>query len=408
MAFWHPFADMGAVSRKEFIIDRGEGPWVFDADGNRYLDGTASLWYSNLGYGRTEIVDAVAAQMREIASYHTFGDFGNRPADAICAALAERAPMPNPQIFLASGGGDAIDIAAKLARRHFVNQGQPERVHLISRTQGYHGTHGFGTSLGGIEANVTNWGPLVPQISSVPFDSLTALEDEITRVGPDRVAAFFCEPVIGSGGVHVPPDGYIQGVADLCAEHGILFVVDAVICGFGRLGTWYGIERWPDVKPAMITFAKGVTSGYLPLGGVVVDEAIWAPYYEAPGGPMFRHGATYAGHPTVCAAALAALEIYEREDLIRRGQDLERPLYDALAPLAEHPACAGVRGGLGFLAAVAVKDPTAVAPLTTTARAEGVLVRPLLGGIAVSPPLICDNEHIELLAKAIEAGLDAI
>lgn len=408
MAFWHPFADMGAVTRKEFIIDRGEGPWVFDADGNRYLDGTASLWYANLGYGRTEIVDAVTAQMRELGAYHTFGDFGNRPADAICAALAERAPMPNAQIFLGSGGGDAIDIAAKLARRHFVNQGQPERVHLISRTQGYHGTHGFGTSLGGIEANVTNWGPLVPQISSVPFDSLTALEDEITRVGPDRVAAFFCEPVIGSGGVHVPPDGYIQGVADLCAEHGILFVVDAVICGFGRLGTWYGIERWPDVKPAMITFAKGVTSGYLPLGGVVIDEAIWAPYYEAPGGPIFRHGATYAGHPTVCAAALAALEIYEREDLIRRGQDLERPLYDALAPLAEHPACAGVRGGLGFLAAVAVKDPTAVAPLTLAARAEGVLVRPLLGGIAVSPPLICDNEHIELLAKAIEAGLDAI
>ncbi|HWK29926.1 MAG TPA: aminotransferase class III-fold pyridoxal phosphate-dependent enzyme [Solirubrobacter sp.] len=408
MAFWHPFADMGAVSRKELIIDRGEGPWVFDADGNRYLDGTASLWYANLGYGRTEIVDAVAAQMRELPAYHTFADFGNRPADAICEALAARAPMPNAQIFLTSGGGDSIDVAAKLARRHFIQQGQPERVHLISRTQGYHGTHGFGTSLGGIEANVTNWGPLVPQVSSVPFDSLQALEDEITRVGPDHVAAFFCEPVIGAGGVHVPPEGYIQGAADLCAEHGILLVIDAVICGFGRLGTWYGVERWPDVKPDMITFAKGVTSGYLPLGGVVVDERIWAPFYEAPGGPMFRHGATYAGHPSVCAAALAALEIYEREDLIRRGQDLEQPLYDALAPLADHPACAGVRGGLGFLAAVAVHDPSGVGPLTAAARAAGVLVRPLLGGVAVSPPLICDAEHIELLAKAIEAGLDAI
>jgi adenosylmethionine-8-amino-7-oxononanoate aminotransferase len=319
--------------------------------------------------------------------------------------------MPNAKVFLTSGGGDSIEVAAKLARRHFVNAGQPERVHLISRTQGYHGTHGFGTSLGGIEANVTNWGPLVPQTSSVPFDSLPALENEIGRVGPDRVAAFFCEPVIGAGGVHVPPDGYIQGVADLCAEHGILFVIDAVICGFGRLGTWFGVERWPDVKPAMITFAKGVTSGYLPLGGVVVSETVAAPYFEAPGGPMFRHGATYAGHPSVCAAALATIDIYEREDVIRRGQDLEGPLHDALKPLAAHAGAGEVRGGLGFLAAVSVApgaDAGAVARLATGARKAGVLVRPLLGGVAVSPPLICEQAHIDLLAQAIKAGLNDV
>jgi adenosylmethionine-8-amino-7-oxononanoate aminotransferase len=203
-------------------------------------------------------------------------------------------------------------------------------VHLISRTQGYHGTHGFGTSLGGIEANTTSWGPLVPQISTVPYDSLEALEAEIMRIGPERTAAFFCEPVIGAGGVLLPPEGYIEGVADLCAEHGILLVIDSVICAFGRLGTWFGIERWPDVKPDMITFAKGVTSGYIPLGGVVISDAIAAPYYE-PGGPMLRHGATYAGHPAACAAALAVLDIYEGEDLIARGRELEGPLADALA-----------------------------------------------------------------------------
>ena len=285
---------------------------------------------------------------------------------------------------------------------------QPERVHLISRTQGYHGTHGYGTALGGIEANVVNWGPLVPQTSSVPHDSLPALEEEIRRVGPDKVAAFFCEPVIGAGGVFPPHEGYIQGVADLCAEHGILLVIDAVICGFGRLGTWFGVERWPDVKPSMITFAKGVTSGYLPLGGVVVDEAVSAPYFEAAGGPMFRHGATYAGHPSVCAAALATLDIYEAEDIIRRGQDLEKPLYDALAPLADHEAASEVRGGIGFLAAVGVKEPSAVATLAAGARKAGVLVRPLLGGVAVSPPLICEQEHIDLLAQAIKAGLDDV
>jgi putrescine---pyruvate transaminase len=316
--------------------------------------------------------------------------------------------MPNAKVFLTSGGGDSIEVAAKLARRHFVNAGQPERVHLISRTQGYHGTHGFGTSLGGIEANVTNWGPLVPQVSSVPFDSLSALEEEIRRVGPDKVAAFFCEPVIGAGGVFPPPEGYIQGAADLCAEHGILFVVDAVICGFGRLGTWFGIERWPDVRPAMITFAKGVTSGYLPLGGVVVDEQVAGPYFGEPGGPMFRHGATYAGHPSVCAAALATLDIYEREDTIRRGQDLERPLMEALAPLADHPGATEVRGGLGFLAAVGVNEPGHVATLTAGARRAGALVRPLLGGVAVSPPLICEQEHIDFLAQALTAGLDDV
>ena len=210
-AFWHPFADMAAVSRQELIIERGEGVWVYDADDRRYLDATASLWYANIGHGRTEVADAVSKQMRRLDAYQTFGAFGNRPANALCAALAERAPIADARVFLTSGGGDSIDTAAKLARRHFVLQGRPERVHLISRTQGYHGTHGFGTSLGGIEANTSNWGPLVPQVSTVPFDSLPALEQEIRRVGPDRVAAFFCEPVIGAGGVHLPPDGYIAG-----------------------------------------------------------------------------------------------------------------------------------------------------------------------------------------------------
>ncbi len=303
--FWHPFADMAAVSRSELVIDRGEGPWVFDDAGKRYLDATASLWYANIGHGRAEVADAVAAQMRRLEAYSTFGDFGNAPATAVAERLAERAPMDDARVFLASGGGDAIDTAAKIARRHFNVTGHPERTHLIARTQGYHGTHGFGTALGGIEANTTGWGPLVGSVSTVPHDSLPALEQEILRVGPEKVAAFFCEPVIGAGGVHLPPEGYIQGVADLCAEHGILLVIDSVICAFGRLGTWFGVERWPDVRPDLITFAKGVTAGYLPLGGVIASGRVAEPFFGEPGGPMLRHGATYAGHPTVCAAALS-------------------------------------------------------------------------------------------------------
>jgi adenosylmethionine-8-amino-7-oxononanoate aminotransferase len=411
--FWHPFADMGAVSRRQLVIERGEGVFVYDDEGRRYLDGTASLWYANIGHGRPEVAEAVAAQMRKLEAYSTFGDFSNRPAIELTERLAATTPMPS-RIFLTSGGGDSIDTAAKIVRRHWVLQGQPQRTHLISRSDGYHGTHGFGTSIGGIEANTSNWGPLVPDVSAVAHDSLPALEAEIQRVGPDRVAAFFCEPVIGAGGVRLPPEGYIEGIADLCAEHGILFVCDSVICGFGRLGTWWGIERWEDVRPDLITFAKGVTAGYLPLGGVVVADHVAEPYFGEPGGPMLRHGATYAGHPTCCVAAMAVLDIYEREGLIARGRELEQPLADALEGFAGHPAVGEVRAGLGFLGAVELSedalaaDPGAVATLAQGAREAGVLVRPLLKGVAVSPPLTCEAEHIELLRAGIEAGLERI
>ena len=412
--FWHPFADMGSVSQSELLIERGEGVWVWDSEGNRYLDGTASLWYANIGHGRTEVVEAVARQMRKLEAYSTFGDFGNRPANELCERLAAVAPMEDARVFLGSGGGDAVETAAKIARRHWVLQGYPERSHIISRTQGYHGTHGFGTSLGGIEANVTNWGPLVGGISTVEFDSLQALEAEILNVGPDRVAAFFCEPVIGAGGVYPPPPGYIEGVADLCAEHGILLVIDSVICAFGRLGTWFGIERWEDVRPDLVTFAKGVTSGYLPLGGVLVSGAVAAPFFEQPGGPMLRHGATYAGHPSCCAAALEVLDIYDRDNLLTRGRDLERPLADALSGLADHAAVSEVRAGCGLLAAVQLSpealeaEPGAVNKVAVGAREAGVLVRPLLGSIALSPPLTVEHEHLDLMAEALRAGLDRL
>ena len=254
----------------------------------------------------------------------------------------------------------------------------------------------------------------VPDVSLVDWDSVDALREEVERVGASRIAAIFVEPVIGAGGVYPPPDGYIEGVAELCRETGILFICDAVICGFGRLGTWYGIERWEDVRPDMITFAKGVTAGYLPLGGVVVSDSVAGPFFEAPGGPMLRHGATYAGHPACCAAGLAVLDIYERDGLIERGRELEGPLHDALSPLAAHPAVGEVRSGLGFLAAVALspeaieEDAGAVARVAATARDAGVLVRPLPGAIGMSPPLTVEQEHLELLSSAIAHGLDQL
>jgi adenosylmethionine-8-amino-7-oxononanoate aminotransferase len=413
-ALWHPFADMGAVAHEPFVLDRAEGVWVWDEAGRRYLDGTASLWCANIGHGRPEIADAVARQLRTLDTYSIFGDFANRPAIELAERLAALAPAPGSRVFLSSGGGDAVDTAAKVARAHFQQTGQPERVHLIVREHAYHGTHGFGTSLGGIAPNVTGWGPLVPGVSRVPYDSPEALASEIERIGPGRVAAFFCEPVIGAGGVRLPPDGYVERVAEICARYGVLFVADCVIAAFGRLGTWLGIDRW-TVRPDLITLAKGVSGAALPVGALLVAPHVAAPFFTgSAGAPVLRHGATYAGHPACCAAALVALDVYERERLIERGRTLEGALERALRPLAAHPLVAEVRAGLGLIAAVELApevlaaDPGAVMRLQLACRAEGVLVRPLLAGVAVSPPLTIEEPEIAMLGVALAAGLDAL
>ncbi|MGE5407837.1 MAG: aspartate aminotransferase family protein, partial [Syntrophothermus sp.] len=307
---------------------------------------------------------------------------------------------------------DALDTAAKVARAHFAARGLPDRTHLISRRLGYHGTHGLGTSLGGIEANTVGWGRLAGDVSVVDFDDAGALEREILGVGPERVAAFFCEPVIGAGGVHHPPDGYLEEVAAICERYGVLFVADCVICAFGRLGTWLGIDRWP-VVPDMIATAKGVTSGTLPLGALLVSGEVAAPFFTGEAGaPVLRHGQTYSGHPVSCAAALANLDILEREQLIPRGRDLEGVLAAALAPLQENELVGELRAGLGLMAALDLAPgvlagvPGAVNRLQLDCRAEGVFVRPLGRGIAVSPPLIVTEGEIEAIASAIAAGLE--
>lgn len=409
--FWHPFADMGAVAHGgEFVIDRGEDVWVWDVEGHRYLDATASLWYANVGHGRPEIAAAVAAQLGKIEAYSAFGDFACAPTLELCEILASHTPMP-ARIFLTSGGGDSIDAATKLARRYWFEMGQPERTLLVSRTAGYHGTHGYGTALGGIPVNRAGFGPQV-DTEQVPHDSVEALEATINRIGAERIAAFFVEPVIGAGGVRPPGPRYMEGIAAICERNGILLVCDSVICAFGRLGTWFGVERW-DIAPDMITFAKGVTSGYLPLGGVVISDRIAEPFWKEPGGPIFRQGATYAGHATCCAAGVANLGILEREGLITRGREMEGPLHDALLALADHPAAGEVRGGTGTLAAIDLdpalleRDPAALGRVTIGARRAGVLVRQLGAGLAVSPPLTATAEHFELITQGLAAGLDA-
>ena len=393
------------------VIERGEDVWVWDDAGKRYLDATASLWYCNVGHGRPEIAAAVAAQFKQLEAYSAFGDFVSPVAQQLAGTLADLAPMP-ARIFLTSGGGDSIDTAAKIARRYWSALGQPDRTLLISRTAGYHGTNGYGTALAGIPANREGFGPQVETVQ-VPHDSLEALAAAIEGVGAERVAAVFVEPVIGAGGVYPPLPGYIEGLAAICERSGVLFVADSVICGFGRLGTWFGVERF-GVEPDMITFAKGVTSGYLPLGGVVVSEHVAEPFWQAPGGPVLRHGATYAAHAACCAAAIANIELLERDGLLTRGRELEGVLHDTLKPLAADGKVAEVRGGVGTMAAVELSAelldsrPAAISEVVMAAREQGVLVRGLGRGVAVSPPLTATAEHFGLVHDALAQALSAL
>jgi putrescine aminotransferase len=360
--FWHPFADMKAVvDGGELVIERGQGAVVYDADGRRYIDSTASLWYCNVGHGRQEIADAVAAQMGRIEAYSTFGDFANRPVLDLAERVAAYAPLDDPKVFLTSGGSDSIDTALKLARRYWQARGQPQRTIAVSRTGSYHGMHVAGTALGGIESNRQGYGGiLMDGAESVAWDSAEALEDLIDRVGADHVAAFFCEPVIGAGGVFHAPPGYLAKVRDVCRRAGVLFVADEVVTGFGRVGAWFASERF-DLDPDLIVCAKGITSGYLPLGAVVVSGRVAEPFFDGTVG-MWRHGYTYSGHAAVAAAALANLDILEGEDLISRARALEKELADALRPLESHELVSEVRVAEGVFAAVQLV-PAAIAGL---------------------------------------------
>lgn len=402
---------MAAVEGAELLLVRGEGVFVWDDQGRRYLDGSSSLWYANVGHGRTEIADAISAQLAKLEAFHTFGDFANRPAGELAERLSALAPQQGSKVFLTNGGGDSIETATKLARLVHRLRGEPQRQHLISRTGGYHGTHGIGTSILGMPYK-DEFGPLVEQTSQVQWDEPEALEAEILRLGAENVAAFVFEPVIGSGGVLVPPRGYLEEVERICRGHGVLTIADVVIGGFGRLGTWLAVERF-GLTPDMIVFAKGVTSGYLPLGGVIAAPNVAEPFWAAPG-RTFAHGTTYAGHPTCCAAAIANLDLLAAEGLVNRALRLESGFHDRLAGLCRHELVSEVRGGVGLMAAVVLdpelvlRDPDASLRLWRCAREAGLLTRWLADGVALAPPLTIEDEHVELALDALATALDGV
>lgn len=407
-SFWHPFADMSSVQHNPFIIDHGEGVYVFDEQGNRYLDAAASLWYQNVGYGREEVIDAMDAQARKLAAFHTFIDYATRPAIDLAAEIAVVSPDPGSKVFFGSGGSDAIDTAAKLARRYFSAIGQPDRTVFIAREWAYHGMHTYGTSLGGMEPNRLGYGgELVSDVVLVPYDDAEAVEKAIDHAGADRVAGIFVEAVIGAGGIRPVSPEYLSGVREAIRQAGGLYISDEVITGFGRVGDWFAANLY-DLQPDLMTFAKGVTCGYAPLGGVVAAPHIAEPFFTTPG-LVFRHGYTYSGHSIACAAGLAVMGIIKQEGLLDRAKALEEELYQALLPLEELPVVAGIRRGVGALAAIQLEmgdDDTLPYRAAVACRSAGVLTRAVGGGgLQVSPPLILTTEQVAEMASLFEAGL---
>jgi putrescine---pyruvate transaminase len=405
---WHPFAAMGKVDGHEFVIVRGDGALVWDADGNEYIDATAGLWFANVGHGRVEIADAVGAQLRSLAAHHVFGDHANEPALELADRIAGLAPVEDAAVFFGSGGGEAVDTAAKIVRRYWALQGEPGRTVIVSRRFAYHGTNAYGTSLSGIPAVRDGYGPLVQDVAEVAHDDPAALERALDELGP-RAAAFVGEPMIGAGGVIPPVDGYWPEVERICRERGVLLVADEVISGFGRLGRWFGCERY-GFTPDLMTCAKGISSGYVPLSAVVVSGRVREPFWRVDAAP-FVHGGTYAAHPGACVAARVNLDILERERLVERVAVLEPVLARALEPLRGVPGVADVRtaglaGGVELDASLLAAHPAFGAAIVVSARRRGVLTRLLRGVVLqISPPFVVTEGELGAIAAAIEAAL---
>ena len=413
--FWHGFADMHLVKDREIVIESGDGVVITDTTGKQYIDATAALWYCNAGYGRREIADAVAQQLTHLHAYSSFGAYTSDATLRVADRLAALSPIPNSVVYLGSGGSDAIDTAGKLARRYWDVVGKPNKVLLVSREHAYHGMHAMGTSLGGMPIMQSGYGgePFINEVVRVPaFDiDATARLFEQRR---DEIAAFFGEPVIGAGGVYPPSESYWRDITALCKRYDVLLIADEVITGFGRTGHMWGSQRY-GIEPDMITFAKGVTSGYVPLGGVLVGERVRSPFWDEPiAGAVFRHGYTYSGHAGAAAAALANLDIIEGERLVDRVAALE-PVLDKAVRRLEGARLVGEVRTVGLTAAVALapealaKDPGAIDKVIAAALHHGVASRVLRGhAVHISPPFVITEAQIDAMVDGIGNALDDV
>ena len=440
--FIHPFTDHGDLAtRGARVIDRAQDIYIWDSEGQKILDGMSGLWCVNAGYGRQELADAAHAQMMKLPFYNSFFQTTNEPAVKLAARLASLAPTVDGRsfqhVFFSSSGSESNDTNVRMVRRYWDLQGQPERKVIIGRINGYHGSTMAGASLGGMSGmhaqgdlpipNITHIGQPyffengLPGESEADFGVRAAgwLEDKILELGADKVAAFIAEPVQGAGGVIIPPATYWPEIQRIVDKYGILLVSDEVICAFGRLGHWFAYEKF-GYKPDLVTFAKAVTSGYIPLGGVMVGDRVAKVLIEQ--GGEFNHGYTYSGHPVACAVALANLELMERDNLVGRVKDDIGPyLAQAYAGLADHPLV-GVAETCGFVAGLVLvkgKERGADGRMTMfpedlavgmKCRAHcfknGLIMRAVGDRMIIAPPLTMTHAQIDEMMALIWKVLD--
>jgi len=397
-ALLHPFSPPGMPEGDFVEIVRGEGSLVFDSNGREYVDAMANLWLCQVGHGRTEIIDAVTAQMHQMEAYNTFAPFTNGPAARVAEMIAERSPHPDGRVFLGCSGSEAVDTALKIARQVQQRRGQEGRQVIVKRTNGYHGTNFGGTSAQGIAPNREGWGDLAPHFVEVPHDDLEAAASVFADHG-DRIAAVLTEPVQGAGGVFPPVDGYLEGLRRLCDDNGALLIFDEVICGFGRIGEWFGAQAF-GVTPDLITFAKGVTSGYLPLSGVILSRHVCEELEEP--GFLLRTGYTYSGHQASCAAGIANLELMTSEGLDTRANHVGDRLQEGLRALEADGLIESWRGMGAVYAAELGRDSI---PVRNEILANGVIVRPIGTCLAICPPLVITDDEVGRIIDATEAAL---
>lgn len=412
------------------VITRGEGVFVEDDQGNRYLDGMAGLWCVQVGYGRRELVAAATRQLERLAYYNTFFGTTSEPLAELVRMLCDRTPAGLDTFVFANSGSEAIDSAVRLVRHYWERHGQPDRRVVIGRTLGYHGSTLVGASVGGMTGMHAMGGLPLAEFVHVPppyafadageqspdeygLRVADALDAEIERLGAERVAAFVAEPLLGAGGVVIPPDSYWPRVQQICRRHDVLLVVDEVICGFGRTGNMWGSQTF-GIAPDLITMAKGLTSGYIPMSAVAMSDRVADVVRDA---GILQHGFTYSGHPVAAAVAVANLQVIEDDALVRRTAEETGPhLRSRLAALADHPLVGEVRvcgliAGLELVVPGSARrrfDPAgrAGAAVRNACLDAGLIVRAIREGIAVCPPLTIGRNEIDLLVDRLTLGLD--
>jgi putrescine aminotransferase len=430
--FLHPFTDFGALAKKgSRIITTAEGIYLWDSEGQKILDAMSGLWCVNVGYGQQSLIDAATRQLKELPFYNAFFQTATPPAIELAELLAQVSPPGFEHVFYSSSGSEGNDTVVRMVRRYWDILGQPERQVIIGRKNGYHGSTMAGASLGGMSYMHAQGGLPIPNIvhidqpywyenghgmSPEEFGKVAAgwLEAKILEVGPEKVAAFIGEPVQGAGGVIVPPATYWPEIQRICDQYGILLVSDEVICGFGRTGNWFGCQTM-GTRPDLMTFAKGVTSGYVPLGGVMVGERVAKVLIEQ--GGDFNHGYTYSGHPVACAVAVANIRLIQQMQLVEHVRDNVGPyLAEQFASLRDHPLV-GSTETCGLMGAILlVKDKAKALPFAPELEVgmvcrghcfgNGLIMRAVGDRMIIAPPLVISRAQVDEMMSLIRLALD--